>query len=94
MERVSSLGNEAKNPSFVQNTKTTKGKSYSFILICILLACSMAIMSNNLWEKVTCYYSISICDDACNMEKVSTLGDEARNPSLVQNKKLTKGKME
>ena len=34
-------------------------------------------------EIVNCYHSISICDDAHNMEIVSTLGDDARNPSLV-----------
>ena len=34
-------------------------------------------------EIVTCYHSISICDDALNMEIVSTLGDDTRNPSLV-----------
>ena len=34
------------------------------------------------------------CNDARNMEIVSTLGDEARNFSLVLNTKLTKGKME
>ena len=65
--------------------------------ISVLSSYNCGIMSNNLQTKkekkkkrkkeeeeiVNCYHSISICDDAHNMEIVSTLGDDARNPSLV-----------
>ena len=56
------IGAEARNPSLVWKTKTTKEKmesfhfvnwdqSYSFIPIFILLACIITIMSNNLLKK-------------------------------------------
>ena len=43
--------------------------------------CSIICKRNK--EIISCYHSISICDDACNMERVSSLGNEAKNPSFV-----------